>query len=195
MLRSACNHCLLAVLFLALTLPLSGQSTGRKTYKSIVVLGSVGQSISEKVEYGWGGELSYGFNVSNAFKAGIGAGLNIFGSHEYKRVIPVFTEVQWTPFTQFRNAPYVQLDGGYAWGWQDENSFYRDIEGGMRLHGGIGVRWRVFPKSSLTTELGLLRQTVTATRDNWWWWGNRESDYIRETYQLNRWVLRVGWAF
>lgn len=195
MLRTIFCRFLMAAVLLVYSLSLQGQDMNRKTYKSIVVLGSVGQSISENVEYGMGAEVSYGFNVSDVFKTGIGAGLNIFGEHEYKRVVPVFAEVQWTPFTRYRNTPYVQLDGGYAWGWQDANSFYREIQGGMRLHGGLGVRWRVFPKSSLTTELGLLRQSVTATRDNWWWWGNRESDYIREVYQLNRWVLRVGWVF
>lgn len=173
-------------------LPASGPR-GARFVKSVLLQGMAGETVYGAFEAGYGVELSLLRSLGSDWRAGIGAGFNRFGYEEYKRLAPLYAEVQWAPLNRKRHIPYLLAGTGYSWAWKNRDSFYREVQGGMRLHLATGLRWHLFKTSELRSEIGVLRQSAFSEQDLFWWGGGE--NFTRETLRMNRWVLRIGWSF
>ena len=164
--------------------------------KSVLLQGMAGQTVYGGVEKGYGAELSLLRNLGTDWRAGIGAGFNRFGYGEQKRLVPLYAEAQWAPLGWEKHIPYLLAHSGYSWAWRDKESAYRELRGGLRLYLATGLRWNLFKKSELRSEIGVVRQSVHSEQDFFWWGGpSGEENFTRETLRMNRWVLRVGYSF
>ncbi len=195
----------LLILFSVLwTAAIYAQPPGAKTsegrwYHILHFQATTGQTSWEESEFGFGAEQVSGISLGPRLRAGIGAGLNVLGYGNHKRLVPVFAEIRFLPFGQWRHQPFAVLDGGYAFAWRDKEmaDINRKVSGGVRAHLGVGMQWKTRRGWELNTDFGYLRQQSVLERNNFWWWngGGGEDNYIRETHRMQRWMLRIGLGF
>lgn len=174
----------------------SGSAPGR-WYHILHFQTTAGQTSWEESEFGFGAEHVSGIVFGPRLRAGIGAGLNVLGYGNHKRLVPVFAEIRVLPFANLRHQPFLVLDGGYAFAWRDKGTadFIRKVTGGVRAHLGMGMQWKVRRGWELYTDFGYLRQQSMLERNNFWWGGGGADNYIRETHRMQRWMLRIGLGF
>lgn len=157
---------------------------------------SAGQTSWSEPQWGFGAEHVSGYMLRPWMGVGLGAGLNMLGLGDHKRVAPLFMEWRTLPFPNARHKPFFVLDAGYAWAWKssDEENIFRKVRGGPRLHLAAGMQWKTRPGWELVTEFGYLRQRSELERNNFWWWNSSEN-FIRERHDMQRWAMRIGLGF
>lgn len=163
-------------------------------YRRVALTANAGASSSGESKKGIGLDIALGKEVSKKLAFGLATGLDWLGNRPYQRIIPMTLEGRWLMGNPSRWQPYLHVSSGYGIAWKDAAASYRAIKGGLRVKAAIGLTRSLGAHHTLLADIGLLEQRSEAERDNFWWWGGPDN-YIRESFKIHRWQLRIGWVF
>ncbi len=134
-----------------------------------------------------GGGLEYGFGYSFNRFVNVGAMVG-FQSHNDVFTIPINAHYRMY-FLNKSFSPYVQLQGGYAFGPPLTSSFTLNI-GGPTYGGSIGFRTASKYKTHFTFDIGYQITHNRTMQENWW---DGSASYYERIFIRNN--VRVGIVF
>lgn len=128
--------------------------------------------------------------------AGLGAGFDYY----YHRSVPVFAELRYNLAGQSRQWQ-LYMNGGInlPFGKQNKKEPYKtgDFKSGRVLAAGIDYHIPV-KKDAFIAGIGFSQKTITQMVDNTIWnpaLSRMENVPIRERFEFNRIIVKVGWVF
>ncbi len=158
-------------------------------FYNAMALGSLNTRAANEFRMGLSFHNISGFQFSRLFGAGLGVGIETYGTDDDEVIYPVFAEFRGY-LTKKIKAPYYAFSGGYGFMATNKKEFITEARGGWMLHPAIGMRFSSKKQTNLTADIGYKFQKAYFRRDF-----NFNGDIEIRDILYQRLIIRVGLLF